>query len=64
MICSNCRSQKLFPSKREKASWLNALPWRLLVECVRCDTCLMKYYRVRGLGLLICRGVGNCVPFL
>ena len=64
MKCPNCLCSKVLPQKPEGAHWWSDLPAAVVVSRVRCDTCLTHFYRVRGVGWLIRRGVSMCCPFL
>ena len=59
MKCPSCSSERVFPVGKEPLPW-----WlRLFARHVRCDTCLMQFYRLRGIGLMVRKGIAFCCPF-
>jgi protein-tyrosine phosphatase len=55
LTCPNCLSEKIRTVKNENLRWWQAARW--FSTHVYCENCLMHFYRVRGIELLIRRGI-------
>ena len=61
MKCPNCLASKIYPVDKIEGPLRPPVRW--IAEHVRCETCLTHFYRLRGVGLLIRRGISFCCPF-
>ena len=59
--CPNCSARHALYQTEAHFPWYLA-PLRLLLESVKCDACLHKFYRVRPTRFLIPRNRGEGIP--
>jgi len=52
MRCPSCIAKDRFVVVRSFLP-VALLPLRVVIDCVRCDSCLNYFYRIRGAGWLI-----------